>query len=324
MLNSILHISCDPADHPNRIGEECSSPTTARPKQEVLRPFKTITQGDSQPMSEAKPEDSNTRSGPVDPLEMRSNPRVGTDLPVELYTGDFAGALLGRSRDLGIGGACIATQSPFSLKSLQRIVIGLPSQNLTLDAIGCWQREDPEENIVLTGISFDNPHAEQLELVWDQVLDAGKKLARFLYKRTALHELGLEEAMGLAQVTRFRTFAPGDMIYRQGTRGDANDSIFLITEGNVTLQLRIRDAIEQPLVQLSIGDLFGGLPLLADIPHAESAVADSNVRLLEIDRAAFRQLRSMKPWLGHRLGVALLRVHATRMADTLGLASKIL
>ncbi len=278
-----------------------------------------MTQSDTQAMSGIP----TNRGGPVDPLEIRSNPRVGTDLPVEIYTSDFGGALLGRSRDLSIGGACIATQSPFSIKSVQRIVLSLPTETLSVDAIGCWQREDPQENLVLTGISFDNPNTDQLELVWDQVLDAGKKLARFLYERTALHELGLEEAMGLAQVTRVRTFNTGDLIYRQGSQDGNNDSIFLLTEGNVTLQLRIRDAIEQPLTQLSVGDLFGGLPLLADMPHAESAIADNPVRLLEVDRAAFRHLRSMKPWLGHRLGVALLRVHAKRMAEILGLASKI-
>lgn len=265
-----------------------------------------------------------THGTPIDPLEVRSNPRVGTDLAVELYASDFGGALLGRTRDLSIGGACIATQSPFSIKGLQRVVLGLPTQNLALDAIGCWQREDPTENLVLTGIQFDNPYSEQLELVWDQVLDSGKKLARFLYERTALHELGLEEAMGLAQVTRIRTMQAGDTIYRQGTRGEGNDSIYLITEGRVTLQLRIRGAIEQTLTTLSTGDLFGGMPLLADLPHSESAIADTEVRLLEVDQAAFRHLRSMKPWLGHRLGVALLRVHAQRMADTLGLASETL
>lgn len=261
---------------------------------------------------------------PIDPLEVRSNPRVGTDLPVQLYASDFGGALLGRTRDLSIGGACVATQSPFAIKSLQRIVLGLPTQNLALDAIGCWQREDPAENLILTGVQFDNPYSDQLELVWDQVLDSGKKLARFLYERTALHELGLEEAMGLAQVTRLRSMQAGDTIYRQGTRGQGNDSIYLITEGRVTLQLRIRGAIEQTLTTLSTGDLFGGMPLLADLPHSESAIADTPVRLLEVDQAAFRHLRSMKPWLGHRLGVALLRVHAQRMADTFGLASETL
>ncbi len=270
------------------------------------------------------PNDGTGRNGPVDPLEIRSNPRVGTDLPVEFFSGEFAGALLGRTRDISIGGACIATQSPFSFKSLRRIVLRLPNQNLTLDAAGCWQREDPVENLVLTGVLFENPTPENLEVIWNLVLDAGKKLARFLYERTALRELGLEEAMGLAQVTRIRTMQPGDMIYRQGTRDGANDSIYLITEGNVTLQVRIRDAIEQPLAQLGVGDLFGGLPLLADLPHAESAVANTTLRLLEVDAAAFRHLRSMKPWLGHRLGVALLRVHAQRMSQTLGLASRTL
>lgn len=257
---------------------------------------------------------------PVDPLEGRGDPRVGTDLPVEVYATDFPGALLGRTRDLSIGGVCIATQSPFNIKSVQKIVLGLPSQNLMFDAIGCWQREDPSERLILTGIRFENPDTDQLELVWDQVLDSGKQLARFLYERTALHELGLEEAMGLAQVTRFRDVSPGDTIYRQGQRGDGSDSIFLIIEGNVTLQLRVRDAIERPLCQLGVGDLFGGLPLLADLPHCESAIADTHVRLLEVDASAFRHLRSMKPWLGHRLGVALLRVHAQRMGKVLGLA----
>lgn len=269
-------------------------------------------------------DDAAGRPGPVDPLEIRSNPRVGIDLPVEIYAGDFGGALLGRTRDLSIGGACIATPSPFSFKSVRRVVFRLPDRMLTLDALGCWQRDEPVEKLVLTGVSFDRPAADDIEVVWNLVLDAGKKLARFLYERTALRELGLEEAMGLAQVTRLRSMEPGDTIYRQGTRHGENDSIFLIAEGSVTLQIRIRDAIEQTLCQLGPGDLFGGLPLLADLPHAESAVANTPLRLLEVDAAAFRHLRSMKPWLGHRLGVALLRVHAQRMSQVLGLASRTL
>ncbi|MBY0399574.1 cyclic nucleotide-binding domain-containing protein [Myxococcota bacterium] len=268
--------------------------------------------------------DAAGRSGPVDPLEVRSNPRVGVDIPVEIFSGEFGGALLGRTRDLSIGGACIATPSPFSFKSLRRIVLRLPTQTLALDAEGCWQRDEPLENLVLTGIAFDRPAPEQLDLVWNLVLDAGKKLARFLYERTALRELGLEEAMGLAQVTRLRTMSPGDTIYRQGTRAGSNDSIFLVAEGTVTLQVRIRDAIEQTLCQLGPGELFGGLPLLADLAHTDSAIANTPLRLLEIDAAAYRHLRSMKPWLGHRLGVALLRVHAQRMSQILGLASRTL
>jgi hypothetical protein len=275
-------------------------------------------------MSLPSPPQSNRPAAPADPLEMRSHPRVGTDLPIELFTYDFDGALLGRLRDLSISGACLATPCPFALKSLHRLTLRFPGQNLSLETTGCWQREVPEENIVLSGVHFEQPSADQLDFLWDRVLDSGKKLARFLYERTALQELGLEEAMGLAQVTRVRVFHPGDTIYRQGKQAAETDSIFLISEGVVTLQLRIRDAVEQELVRLRTGDLFGGLPLLADIPHTESAVAETGVRLLEVDRAAYRHLRSTKPWLGHRLGVALLRVHAVRMKEILGLAGQIL
>lgn len=265
------------------------------------------------------------RSGPpIDPLEVRSNPRVGTDVAVEIYASDFGGALYGRTRDLSIGGACIATPSPFAYKSLHSIVLKLADRDLKVDVEGCWQREDPSQRFVLTGIAFDRPPPETLEVIWESVLDAGKRLARFLYERTALHELGLEEAMGLAQVTRFQNASVGDAIYRQGDRSTGSDSIFMIAEGSIALQVRVRDAIDLPLARLEVGDLFGGLPLLADLPHAESAIAATDVKLFEIDASAFRHLRSMKPWLGHRLGVALLRVHAQRMNRVLGLASETL
>ena len=60
------------------------------------------------------------------------------------------------------------------------------------------------------------------------------------------------------------------------------------------LQIRIRDVLERPLAHLTNG---------------------------AISLAAFRHLRSMKPWLGHRPGTALLRAHAQRMSKTLGLAA---
>lgn len=273
----------------------------------------------------APSESAQPKAGPpIDPLEIRSNPRVGTDLPAELYASDFTGALVARTRDLSIGGACVATQSPFSIKGLHQIVLKLPQQSVRLDVDGCWQRDDSNDGCVLTGLSFREPSREILDLIWDHVLDSGKRLARFLYERTALHELGIEEAMGLAQVTRFLNVSSGDRIYQQGDFGGGADSIFLIAEGHVSLHVRVRDAIDLPLARLGSGDLFGGLPLLANLPHADSAVADTDVRMFEIDASAFRHLRSMKPWLGHRLGVALLRVHAQRMNRILGLASEAL
>ena len=89
-----------------RTTEACSPSSPGRPM--------------NQPDDQAPSEGTGTETrptAPLDPLEVRNNPRVGADLAVELYATDFGGALLGRTRDLSIGGACIATPSPFNVKN---------------------------------------------------------------------------------------------------------------------------------------------------------------------------------------------------------------
>ena len=69
-------------------------------------------------------------------------------------------------------------------------------------SIGCERREDPQESIVSTEISFDNPQADPqadpLEIGWDCLLDSRTKLAGFLFAPTALHARCLEEAIAPA------------------------------------------------------------------------------------------------------------------------------
>jgi len=110
-------------------------------------------------------------------------------------------------------------------------------------------------------------------------------------------------------------------VYRQGSAEVGEDSLFLVTEGSVALQLRVRDAIERDFARLVPGDLFGGLPLVCGEPHAESAIAATDCELLEIDAAAWRYLRTARPWLGQRLGQALLRVSASRVRQIIDVLS---
>lgn len=249
-----------------------------------------------------------------DPLEARANPRVGADLPVEIYASGFSGSLPGRTRDLSIGGVCVATASPFDVKSVHQILITAPDgRSLKLQSEGCWQREEPSAELMLSGISFSDPDDAQLDLIWDIVLDSGKYLARFLCERTELHELGLEDAMGLSQMSRYKDVPCGHTIYRQGANDPGCDSIFLVIEGQVSLTVRARGSREVDVARLGPGEFFGGLPVLADVPQAESAVASMDARLLEIDRHAFQYIRTARPWLGYRLGSAMLRLSAQRM-----------
>ncbi len=254
-----------------------------------------------------------------DPLDARGTPRVGADFPLEIRSGEFPGGLPGRSRDLSLGGTCVATASPFNIKSVDQIVIAPPGYHpLTLRCTGCWQREDPSAELVLTGFSFDHPSDTDLDTIWNFVLDSGKFLARFLYEKTETHELELDDAMSLSQMTRYRDVPFGHTLYRQDTNDDGQDSIYLVIDGTVTLQVRVRDTHEVEFARLGPGEFFGGLPILAGVPHAESATTASDVRLLEIDRQTFQYIRTAKPWLGYRLGSAMLRISAERLSAMLG------
>ena len=84
----------------------------------------------------------------------------------------------------------------------------------------------------------------------------------------------IEEAMGLAQVTRFREIPAGRTLYRQDTRQPGQDSIFVVTQGRVVLQTRMHNAREIDFYHLEAGELFGGFPLIADLDHTESAIAE--------------------------------------------------
>lgn len=257
-------------------------------------------------------------SRPVsDGFELRGTPRVGADFEVELHVSDLPAPLVARTRDIGVTGACVATSSPFAIKSLHRVVVHLPAGRLSLEAEGRWQRETKTDSAILTGVSFIEPPASAVDVLWDVVLDAGKELARFLYSHTDLNGMGVEEALGLAQISRYRDVPAGQTIYRQDSARPGEDSIFLVTRGSVLLQVRVRDARETLFARLGPGQIFGGMPLIAEAPHAESAVADSVVRLLEIDRDAWSYLRSAKPWLAHRVASSLDRVVARRLRDVL-------
>lgn len=269
----------------------------------------------------------------ADPLELRSDPRIAIHAPAHIYSTEFSGALPAVVRDLSIKGACISTPSPFAFKSVDRIEVDLPSGRLCLSAQGCWQRDEDADNVVLTGLRFEDEDAAAKDQLWSAVLQGGQHIARFILETCALPELTLEDALGLAQVTRHRQIPTGRSIYTQpspslkptasdettddGSESSCDDSFFLMLRGDVALTLRIRDARDRETARLSRGDAFGGLPLVSGIPHTESAIAASDSELLEIDAGSFRYLRTARPWLGQRLGQAILRTNAQRLTALL-------
>ena len=249
----------------------------------------------------------------VDPFELRGDPRIGTDVPAALYTSDFSGALEARTRDLSVGGCCVVTASPFAHKSVRRIRLMLPDGALEVDAEGRWQQALDGDDMVMTGVSFYQPPDEVVDRLWDVVLDGGKKLARFLYTGSELRTIGVDGALGLAQISRMRDVRAGQTIYRQGEERGRQCSIFVIERGEVSLSIRVRGVRDIVVDRIGPGSVFGGLPILAGTPALETVVTETDVRMLELDDRALRYLGRAKPWLARTMSEIVTAAYVKRL-----------
>ena len=93
---------------------------------------------------------------------MRSAPRVACSVMGELQLGGM-GRISCRLRDVGAGGVCVQTPSPFALSSLRSVTMHLRGDPLTLDIDGCWQRDATIERAIFIGLRFARPTAGDRE-----------------------------------------------------------------------------------------------------------------------------------------------------------------
>ena len=255
-------------------------------------------------------------------FQARTDPRVGVDFPVRIFSGDFSGPLAGTARDLSVGGICVATASRFSFKSIRSVCLDIPDcPPLELKAEGCWQTNTTSDASMLTGVRFPNPEKAEIARLWNLVNAAREALGLFLFDRSELTDLSAEDAANLADCSRYRVVPPRRRIYRQAERCSLDDSIFLLVRGEVSLMARIGERPEVVLERLSPGRLLGGLPAVADLANQESAVADVQTTLLEISQKSFATLRLAKPLLAQRLAQVVTRTQLRLSQKLVSLAS---
>lgn len=255
-------------------------------------------------------------------VEARADPRVAVDLAVQLDGADFAGPLAAQARDISVGGMCVATRSILSLASLRHVTLPLPRGKLRLAVAGRWQVDSPSEDSVLTGVAFVEPDPPAVSALWSLVQRAGNELVEFLHQHSDLRALGADDAMGIAQVSRFRNVPSGRAIYAQDATAPGDDSIFILRAGSVTLHHRFAPADEVTVARLAPGSVFGGLPIVAEVPNLESATAEGSTTLIEVSRGAYTRLRLARPILAQRITQIAARHHAERVRRLLELASR--
>jgi CRP-like cAMP-binding protein len=108
-----------------------------------------------------------------------------------------------------------------------------------------------------------------------------------------LQVLSSEQLARLVPALRPVPLAPGDLLFREGDRGDA---LFLIEEGAVAV---VRAGVQ--LAVLGSGEVVGEMALVTGAPRSATVHAVGRVRLIELPKAAFDEVLAASPALRDRV-----------------------
>lgn len=124
-----------------------------------------------------------------------------------------------------------------------------------------------------------------------------------------LARLSEADRRDLASSGRVRSYASGDVIFREGDRGD---SLHIVIEGSVRIAVLSSAGAEAAVALLGPGEFVGDLALLDGLPRSASAIASQATKTLVVTRSAFLR------WLTERppAALALLETLSLRVRRT--------
>jgi hypothetical protein len=130
-------------------------------------------------------------------------------------------------------------------------------------------------------------------------------LSLFLIVGQALVVIGALLATGVAVTDLFRTrgvaqvrFAPGEVVFRQGDRGDL---VYTIVSGEVEAIREEPDGTERLLATMGPGEYFGEMALISEAPRTATVRAKTEVEAVSMGRADFTTLYAYVPGLRQRV-----------------------
>jgi NADH:ubiquinone reductase (H+-translocating) len=101
-------------------------------------------------------------------------------------------------------------------------------------------------------------------------------------------QLKTDRALGV----RREYFEPGQVIFREGDRGDW---LYVVTEGEVEVLRTVPGRGEHPVRRLGVGECFGEIALVSDMARSATVRAVSATNVLAVDREAFQAMFASLP-----------------------------
>lgn len=125
-------------------------------------------------------------------------------------------------------------------------------------------------------------------------------------ENTALLELG--------KMFKERVFDQREVIFEEGSIGN---SMMVIASGEVRVSQQTKESeMEEALVVLKRGDIFGEMALIEDLPRSATIIAHTNVITLEIKRSDFLNYLSQNCEGGVKILMKLCKILSSRLRET--------
>ena len=143
------------------------------------------------------------------------------------------------------------------------------------------------------GAALRHPALAKLYML-NKKLEQSEVLLKKLSRVQLIRSLPPEEMEDVLMCVQPEVHAKGDVIFRKGDKGD---KLFFIDEGSVDILSDgvAVDGTNSLLAHLGPGQSFGEMALLTGEPRLASAVADSDVSLLKIEKIHFDELIDRSP-----------------------------
>jgi CRP-like cAMP-binding protein len=134
-----------------------------------------------------------------------------------------------------------------------------------------------------------------------------------LSKVPAFGSLTTRELKEVAAIVHKRQYRTGEPVFYQG---DPGLGMYMIQEGEVSIALGSKDALEEELAVLTEGDFFGEIALMDESPRTANAICKSDCTLIGFFRPDLFELIEKKPRLGTKIVIKLAEIIAQRLRKT--------
>jgi CRP-like cAMP-binding protein len=120
--------------------------------------------------------------------------------------------------------------------------------------------------------------------------------------------------MELGKLFKERVFDQQEIIFKEGSIGN---SMMVIASGEVRVSQQTSESnMEEALVILKRGDVFGEMALIEDLPRSATIIAHTNVITLEINRADFLNYLRQDCTAGMTILLKLCKTLSSRLRET--------